>query len=116
MNSENVSGHGAAAGQVDCNVRPHAPVAEVVCYETPRYGKPPMQTYELRQHEPFRALPPGTHQLYTAPALDCRTCGYYFSGKNKCGSTVLCHGGGQYKRSRPVLLFTRLDDAPDIRA
>lgn len=52
------------------NSVPAAPVAEVICYETLRYGKPPMQTYELRQHEPFRALPPGTHQLYTEPADD----------------------------------------------
>ena len=49
-----------------------APVAEVVCYETPRYGKPPMQTYELRQFEGFRELAPGTHQLYTHPPTEKR--------------------------------------------
>ena len=59
----------AVLGPVERQVRPRAPVAEVVCYETPRYGKPPMQTYELRQHEPFRALQPGTHQLYTQVEL-----------------------------------------------
>ena len=59
----------AVLGPVQRQVRPHAPVAEVVCYETPRYEKPPMQTYELRQLDGFRWLPPGTHQLYTAPIV-----------------------------------------------
>ena len=62
----------AVLGPVQRQVRPHAPVAEVVCYVTPRYMKPPMQTYELRQFDGFRELPPGTHQLYTEPADDRR--------------------------------------------
>jgi hypothetical protein len=45
----------------------HEPIGEVVCYETQRYGKPPMQTYELRQFDGFRALPPGTHKIYADP-------------------------------------------------
>ena len=67
----------AVLGPVEPSVRPHEPVAEVVCYETLRYGKAPMQTYELRQHAPFRALPPGTHQLYTAPVDDRRPLSDY---------------------------------------
>ena len=52
--------------------------------------------------------------LYTQPTLDCRTCGRYWPGKNKCSATVLCQAGSQYTPSGPVLLFMRLDDAPPV--
>ena len=69
MRNEDETLPAADEGPVQRTVRPCAPVAEVVCYETPRYLKPPMQTYELRQFDGFRALPPGTHQLHTQAAL-----------------------------------------------
>ena len=52
--------------------------------------------------------------LYTLPTIDCRTCGRYWPGKNKCSATVVCNGGDQYKISTPVLLFMRLDDEPPV--
>ena len=48
--------------------------------------------------------------LYTHPSIDCRTCGRYLPGKNKCSATMLCHAGSQYTPSGPVLLFMRLYD------
>ena len=52
--------------------------------------------------------------LYTQPTLDCRTCKRYWTFKNQCTSTVICHAGSQYQPSGPVLLFMRLDDAPPV--
>ena len=52
--------------------------------------------------------------LYAQPTIDCRTCGRYWPGKNKCSATVLCHAGDQYTPSGPVLLFMRLDDSQAV--
>ena len=63
----------AVGAPLERQVRPNDPVAEVVCYEIPRVDKPPMQHYEIRQFDGFRALPPGTHKIYTAPTLQPMT-------------------------------------------
>ncbi len=43
------------------------PVAEVKCWEEPRYERPPRQFYELTKLAVFETLPTGTHKLYLAP-------------------------------------------------
>ena len=45
--------------------------------------------------------------------LDCRTCGNYSAGKNKCLSTVRCHAGTQYRPTWAAQCWMRHDDAPD---
>lgn len=52
--------------------------------------------------------------LYQQSTIDCRTCGRYWPGKNKCGATVLCQAGSQYTPSGPVLLFLRMAAAERV--
>jgi hypothetical protein len=47
------------------------PVAEVRCWEEPRYyEKPPRKMFELIQLDGFRALPPGAHLLYGPDTIE----------------------------------------------